>query len=62
MSYSEAIKALRRKLLMTQSEFAKMLSVSFESVNRWENGKCEPTMAIKRKLSPYFEKYNLEVE
>ena len=62
MSYSDAVKALRRKLLMTQSEFAKMLGVSFESVNRWENGKCEPTMSAKRKLAPYFKRFNLEVE
>lgn len=62
MSYQAAIKKLRRELLITQSELAKMLGVSFESVNRWENGKCEPTMAVKRKLSSYFEKYGLEID
>ena len=46
----EDIKQLREKLLLTQAEFAAELGVSFETVNRWENGKHEPTMKAKRKL------------
>ena len=62
MNYDEAIKKLRNKMLMTQIEFAKYLEVSFQSVNRWETGKFDPTMKIKRKLAPLFEKYEIEVE
>lgn len=62
MNYAEAIKKLRNKMLMTQIEFAKYLEVSFQSVNRWETGKFDPTMKIKRKLAPLFEKYEIEVE
>ena len=62
MTYSEAIKKLRNKMLMTQIEFAKYLEVSFQSVNRWETGKFDPTMKIKRKLAPLFEKYEIEGE
>jgi len=50
MNYSEKIKQLRLRLMMTQQEFADMLGVSYESVNRWENEKNEPTMKIKRKI------------
>ena len=50
MDYAKAIKKLRLKLLLTQVEFANLLEVSFESVNRWENGKNEPTMKVKRRL------------
>lgn len=46
----EDIKQLREKLLLTQAEFAAKLGVSFETVNRWENGKHEPTMKAKRKI------------
>ena len=46
----EDIKQLRESLLLTQAEFAEKLGVSFETVNRWENGKHEPTMKMKRKL------------
>lgn len=62
MKYSDAIKKLRTKMLMTQTEFAEMLGVCFSAVNRWETGKHDPTMKTKRKLAPFFEKYEIEVE
>lgn len=62
MSYSEAIRILRKSMLMTQTEFADFLGVSFGSVNRWEGGHFEPTMKIKRKLAPLFKKYDIVVE
>ena len=62
MTYAEAIKKLRNKMLLTQMEFAEYLGVSFASINRWETGRFEPTMRIKRKLAPLFEKYEIEVE
>jgi DNA-binding transcriptional regulator YiaG len=36
MTYSEGLKILRKKMLVTQTELAEILSVSFASVNRWE--------------------------
>ena len=39
---------------MTQSELAEMIGVSFTTVNRWENGKHEPTIKAKRKLNTLF--------
>ena len=38
MNYQYLIKELRNKMLLTQKEFADRLGVSFETVNRWENG------------------------
>ena len=38
----EAIKKLRKKLGATQVEFAKALTVSFATLNRWENGHNRP--------------------
>lgn len=58
MTYSEAIKKLRNKLILTQTEFGKLFGVSFATVNRcWEGGKFKPTTKLRRKLAPYFEKY-----
>lgn len=37
--YSKAIKELRSKMTLSQTEFAQLLGVSFASVNRWETGK-----------------------
>lgn len=61
MTYSEAIKELRKKLILTQAEFAELLGVSFLSINRWERGKHEPTIKVKRKLATYFKEYGIEV-
>lgn len=61
MSYAEAIKTLRKKMLLSQAEMAKELGFAFVSINRWENGHCEPTIKAKRKLAPLFEKYGIEV-
>lgn len=62
MTYSEAIRKLRHKLILTQTEFSEFLGVSFATVNRWKAGKFKPTTKLKRKLAPYFEKYGIEVE
>jgi len=62
MEYSEAIRKLRKKMLLTQQEFAKELGVAFVTVNRWENGENEPGMKYKRKLLPLFKRYGIVVE
>ena len=62
MKYSEGVKTLRHRMILSQVEFAEKLGVSFASVNRWETGKHNPTIKIKRKLKPYFKKYKIEVD
>ena len=62
MQYKEAVKKLRSKMLLTQEELADVLGVSFATINRWETGKYVPTMKAKRKLKPYFDKYEIKVE
>lgn len=62
MTYSEAIKELRKRLLISQEDVAKLLGVSFASVNRWENGHHDPTLKARRKLRPLFKKNHIEVE
>lgn len=62
MKYAVAIKKLRKKLLLTQIEFAELLGVKLVTVSRWESGKFEPTMRVKRKLRELFEKNNIEIE
>lgn len=62
MNYPNIIKKLRTKLLLTQSEFASLLGVSFESVNRWENGKNEPSMKMKRQIAKLAKQNKIEME
>lgn len=42
-------------------EFANFLGASFGTANRWENDKFVPTIYLKRKLAPLFEKYGIGV-
>ena len=53
MSFSNEIKTIRRKCLMSQIEFADALGVSFATVNRWESGKSKPNFK-KMKLIDTF--------
>ena len=53
MNISDTIKAIRRKSLLSQSDFAKEVGVSFSAVNRWENGKSVPKIS-KLKLIKAF--------
>jgi len=46
----QEIRALREHLHLTQEVFARILGVSFATVNRWENGKTEPTGDYARVL------------
>lgn len=59
MNWSQSVKKLREKMLLTQTEFAEKLGVSFASVNRWENSEHEPTMKIKRELMKLMKKYKV---
>ena len=61
-NYKDAIVELRLKLNVSQEELAKMLGVSFSSVNRWENGRYKPTKIAKLKLSKLFKENGIEVE
>jgi len=56
MEEHKKIKTIREKLLVSQSEFATMIGVSFETVNRWENNKHQPTYKYRRKIQKLYEK------
>lgn len=62
MPYSNAIKKLRNKLIMTQTEFAEMWGVSFAAVNIWESGKFNLQHKPRGNLHIYMTKYGIVVE
>ncbi len=59
--YQKMIVSLRNKLILSQEEFAKLLGVSFASVNRWERGHHEPTIKVKRKIVELCKKHKVEL-
>lgn len=54
------IKKIRLNLMLTQTEFAEKLGISFASVNRYENGKSVPTLKVQRKLCELIKKGGLQ--
>ena len=62
MKYKDMIIALRNKLIITQEELAKMLDVSYVSVNICENVRHEQTIKVKRKILELYKKYNIKIE
>lgn len=61
-NYSDAIIKLRVKLNVSQTELAKILGVSFSSINRWETGKFSPTIIAKEKLKQLLKENDIELE
>lgn len=60
--YQKMIVSLRNKLILSQEEFAKLLGVSFASVNRWERGHHEPTIKVKRKIVELCKQNDVELK
>lgn len=58
-NYSDAIIKLRVKLNVSQTELARILGVSFSSINRWEKGKYSPTIIAKEKLRVLFKENDI---
>ncbi len=53
MSFGEQIKDIRTKCILSQEAFAKVIGVSFSTVNRWETGKSLPNYITMSKIKDY---------
>ena len=62
MSISSEIKEIRRKCLLSQTEFADAIGVSFSTVNRWENEKAIPNYQALKKIKDFCEKNDTSFE
>ena len=51
MGFCNDIKMIRHKCLMSQTEFADALGVSFATVNRWESGKSKPNFKTMKLIN-----------
>lgn len=59
MLFSDAIKAIRRKSLLTQTEFAAEIGVSYSTVNRWETGKAVPKFCKLKLIKNFCTEHNI---
>lgn len=63
MNWKDSIKSLReKKMNLSQEEFAKVIGVSFASVNRYENGHFEPTIKVKRRILELLKEYDVRID
>lgn len=44
------LRQLRERALLSQTELANVLSVSFQTIYKWEHGQARPSPANRRKL------------
>ncbi len=62
MTVSEKLLRIRAEKSMSQEKLAKELGVSFATINRWENGRTEPTKRYALVIDEYCRKNNIEVK
>ncbi len=48
--FGSPVTGLRRRLHMTQEEFAHAIGVTVSTVNRWENGHIEPSRLARKAM------------
>jgi len=54
-NFPETVKEVRRQLGLSQEELAHALGVSFATVNRWENGKTQPSKLAQNQFKLFCE-------
>lgn len=62
MSFSNDIKVIRQKCLLSQEAFAQALGVSFATVNRWESGKSKPSYKAMKLIDDYCKKKGIDFD
>ncbi len=60
--FSEQVKQVRALLNFSQDKLAKMLGVSFSTINRWENSKNEPSKLAKKSFYDFCEDNFIDVD
>ena len=54
--YPSLVKEVRRQLSISQEDLARELGVSYATVNRWENGKANPSKLARAQLDSFCER------
>ncbi len=62
MDFNQILKNVRKELNITQEQLAQGLSISFSTVNRWENAKTAPSKLAKLRLIEYCKNCKLSDE
>lgn len=61
MTTPEKLIRIRAEKSMSQEKLAKELGVSFATINRWENGRTEPTKRYAMVIDEYCRKNHISI-
>lgn len=61
MTPSEKLLHIRAEKSMSQEKLAKELGVSFATINRWENGRTEPSKRYAMVIDEYCRKNHISI-
>lgn len=53
MTIDVLLKDIRKELSLSQEELARVLNISFTTINRWENGRSLPSRLARMRLIEY---------
>lgn len=60
MEFKDKVKYVREKLCLSQQDLAKATGISFNTINRWENGIRKPTYVLQRKFNEFCDANNIK--
>ncbi len=56
------LKDVRKRCLLSQSDFADAIGVSFSTGNRWENGRAIPNYKTLKRIKDYCDQHDIDFE
>ncbi len=62
MDFGLLIKCVRKELGLSQEQLARELNISFSTVNRWENGKTNPSHMAKEIFFKFCANNNVDIK
>lgn len=60
--FSDQVRHVRLMMNLSQKKMAQLLSVSFATINRWENTKNEPSKLAQKSFYDFCENNFIDVE
>lgn len=60
--FSDQVRYVRSMMELSQNRLAQLLSVSYATINRWENSKNEPSKLAQKSFYDFCESNFIDVE
>ena len=60
MEFAKIIKNTRQRVFLSQEEFATIIGTSVSTINRWENGKCKPSLKTMKVIKDFCKKNKVD--